>query len=362
MKNVVMVVLIGATMALLLRYPSCAISAASESLTLWWNTILPSLLPFFILSGTIVKSGVLNQTPKKNDPITKLLGLPTQCVGVMLLGAISGYPTGAKLSAEFSSSLSRKQLQALIIASNLSGPIFITGTIATALLGVPALGGIMLLSHYLGVILISVILSIMNKTANSTKATLIRTKAAPLRENISLPFLQSFIQSATESLPAMLKVGAFMIFFPTVFALLREIGIINILCTLMNKLFFVEDSLTTAVLAGLFEMSDGCKFISELSLSITLKTAICTFFVSFGGASVIMQTLAFAPIKFGEYVLPRLIGAFASAAICYSWVSILTVDVFAYTIAPIKTPWIFSLTTFILGLFIVAWLLRKRIK
>ena len=80
--------------------PETALSAAREGLLLWFRTLLPSLLPFMILSNFLIS---FNCIEKLLSPLRKiwavLFGLSPCGAYVLLLGTLCGYPMGAKLTA-----------------------------------------------------------------------------------------------------------------------------------------------------------------------------------------------------------------------------------------------------------------------
>lgn len=71
-------------------FPHAAVSASKQGLQLWFTQILPTLLPFCVLSYVILRSEIL---PKKFST----------CY-IVLCGFLFGFPIGCKLTADFYSS------------------------------------------------------------------------------------------------------------------------------------------------------------------------------------------------------------------------------------------------------------------
>ena len=65
---------------LLLTNPALTLTGAKNGIELWYQAVLPALLPFMIISNIIVKSDMSEYMSVITRPLTKLLGLPPACV------------------------------------------------------------------------------------------------------------------------------------------------------------------------------------------------------------------------------------------------------------------------------------------
>ena len=94
-------------------FPHAAVSASKQGLQLWFTQILPTLLPFCVLSYVILRSEIL---PKKFST----------CY-IVLCGFLFGFPIGCKLTADFYSSnyISREKASALCCFTNNLSPVFV---------------------------------------------------------------------------------------------------------------------------------------------------------------------------------------------------------------------------------------------
>lgn len=70
--------------------------------------------------------------------------------------------------------------------------------------------------------------------------------------------------------------------------------------------------------SGIIEMTRGCNTLAGSTASLTVKLCCISFVLSFGGGCVLMQSFAFlnGKIKYGLFILYKLIHAFLSALIC----------------------------------------------
>ena len=83
----------------LLLHPDEGLLGARDGLTLWLNVMLPTLLPFLIFTGILLKAGNLT---KLLNPFSllweKCFGLSPAGAYVLILGFLCGYPMGAKIA------------------------------------------------------------------------------------------------------------------------------------------------------------------------------------------------------------------------------------------------------------------------
>ena len=87
---------------LLLTHPSLSLEGARNGLLLWYQTVLPTLLPFMICSNAIVSLGGIRLITAPLRPILgKLFCLSENGCYVFLSGLLCGYPMGAKTCSEF---------------------------------------------------------------------------------------------------------------------------------------------------------------------------------------------------------------------------------------------------------------------
>ncbi|MGN0335003.1 MAG: transporter [Lachnospiraceae bacterium] len=84
----------------LLCFPSLALEASQKGLSLWFETLLPTLLPFLIISQLILKSNVVTYIQKPFSPLfRKLFHVSESGSFCILCGFLCGYPVGARLIA-----------------------------------------------------------------------------------------------------------------------------------------------------------------------------------------------------------------------------------------------------------------------
>ena len=84
-------------LSFLLFFPKHALVHAKAGLMLWFYTLLPSLLPFLILSNLLLHTGILDNFMQKSQIFwRKSFGLSSQGAYALVLGIFCGYPMEPK--------------------------------------------------------------------------------------------------------------------------------------------------------------------------------------------------------------------------------------------------------------------------
>ncbi len=136
--------------------------AASEGLMTWVNLVMPSLLPFFIISEILISIGFVDIIGKLLEPIMKpVFNLPGISTFPFSMSIVSGYPMGGKIVSNLRKKQSyyKNEAERTLVLSSTSGPLFMLGAIAVGMLSNPKLGPLILYPHYMGAISLGLIYS-----------------------------------------------------------------------------------------------------------------------------------------------------------------------------------------------------------
>lgn len=99
-KKIIYAGILGLLLFLFL-HPTDALAASREGMKLWLNTLLPTLLPFIILTGILLHTrGIEILLYPLRSIWAKLFGLSPWGAYAFLLGLLCGYPMGAKLTSD----------------------------------------------------------------------------------------------------------------------------------------------------------------------------------------------------------------------------------------------------------------------
>lgn len=122
----------------LLTYPQESLSAAQDGMKLWLNTLLPTLLPFLILTGLLIRTDCIEKALSPFRNFWRILfGLSPSGAYAFLLGMLCGYPMGAKLASDLYScgKISKREAEYLLTFANQPSPAFLTTYLAQICLG-----------------------------------------------------------------------------------------------------------------------------------------------------------------------------------------------------------------------------------
>ena len=258
---------------LLLCMPEAALKGAKSGLLLWFHQVLPSLLPFFIVSNLITATGLGALLSKLLAPIfCPIFHCSKTAAYPVLIGFLSGLPIGAKTVADYVEKgwISKAEGQYLLPLCNNSGPFFILSYIALNELDIPEKKYALLCIIYIAPII----------TAFFSYLLFYRSKPFHLSDTPSEHFtkfsyelLDNCIMTGFEVLT---KVGGYLILF-------------SILAEILPALLPLS-ALSNALLTGTLEITLGIHKLAELSLPLHKKTALIATITTFGGLSGLAQT------------------------------------------------------------------------
>ena len=128
MKEKIVSVLLILSFLILLAFPVPVFSGASKGLLLWYRTVLPTLLPFMILSNFMIHTRALSYISRLAGPfIHRIFGVSYKGSFAVITGFFCGYPMGAKVTADLirSEKISAREGNYLLSFCNNTSPMFI---------------------------------------------------------------------------------------------------------------------------------------------------------------------------------------------------------------------------------------------
>lgn len=282
--------LLWATLALVL-WPEQSMGAMRDGVDLCGNVILPSLFPFFVLSSLVVELGMSRYLGKLLEPVmAPLFRVNGNCAAALALGAVGGYPVGARTAIQIyeTGQCSRTEAERMLAFCNNSGPAFILGVVGAGVFGSGAAGLLLYLAHLLASLLVGVLFRFYRPQDGP------RTRRGRGPQFQAASFSKAFTRSVTGALTSTLNICAFVLFFTVFLRILAHAGILNLLGGLLSALLAplgMDQTWAERLLTGLVEVSSGVSSLTDGTLSGRLSMA--AFMLGWAGVSVHCQVLAF---------------------------------------------------------------------
>lgn len=291
---------------------SSVLESVKFSFNIWQNNIFPSLFPFFVIGNILISLGfpqLIGELLK--NVMYRLFKINGSGSFVIILSILSGFPSSAKYTKELllNDEINDEEATKLLTFTHFSNPLFILGTLSIMFLNNKEIGIPILISHYIGNLFVGLIyrnyyISRKDNTRISIKQALKKMNKGRVNKSFGEILSSSIIGSIN-----------------TLLLILGTVTIFLVLTTLINNNINI-DAYYKTLINGLFEMTQGLKYLSMLKIPLYKQALIAVFFLSFGGLSVHMQVLSIisdTKIKYFPYFLSRVLHASISTLIFFLW-------------------------------------------
>ena len=276
---------------LMVLLPTTALYSARKGISLWMKDVLPALLPFFICANFLQNIGVIRLLKSGVFPFA--------------MSVLSGYPMGAKIIGDLrrQGEISQDEACRLLSFCSTSGPAFMIGAVGAGMLGSGAIGMTIACAHYLGALLNGFIYGKIYPSGRMVELE----RAGVRKQSIQEAFTEAIIMSL-KSLGIIL---AYIVLFMFAADLMNLSGILSL----------TESQEIRALIKGIMEMTVGCEAAAACkAASDSMKCVICTFIISWGGFSIIGQTmsmLAGTGVSLRYVIITKLTHGLFSAVIAF---------------------------------------------
>lgn len=321
---------------LLLIFSNNNLSSAKTGLALWANSVVPSLLPFFIATELLGYTSIISFLGKFLTRFMKpIFNVPGEAAFPFVMGIISGYPMGAKIISNFKEQniCSKEDCERLLAFTNNSGPLFIIGTVGIGLFSDTKIGILLFVTHILACITVGFLFRWWRANTAKRNSPLLsedfrETKGIYLplsSKGISLSNLGEILSSSIMSaINTVFLIGGFIVLFSVIISMLKSSNFLNILSNFISpvlQLFGIPNSYVEGILTGLIELTNGlCNIASIPNKYISTNIIICAFLLGFGGLSIILQILSItskSKISIKPYIIGKLLQGFFAAFYTY---------------------------------------------
>lgn len=299
----------------LITMSETCLEGARAGLMLWFNTLLPTLFPFFVVTRLIIELDICPHSLHAAYPL--------------FAGLIAGYPTGALTCSEMNLKgyISTPSAQCLLAACNNASPAFLISYAACSCLGMHDNRYIIWASVILGSLTTSALCYIFvyhrkNPSCEAAESSTYNTcntdvtghteyagstPVAPVRN-----LIQIIEDTIMRSFEVLVMIGGYVILF-SIFAYLL-------------MLLPIPESMT-AILSGILEITTGCGRLASCNdIPLYIKSTATAVLSGFGGISAILQTnsaIKDSQLSITQYVIHKIICGIISGILCYIFISVL---------------------------------------
>ena len=277
-------------------------------LELWYQKMIPTLLPFMILSGIMIRmeltEGFISFIYPVIRPIYKISRNACYC---LLMGFLCGFPMGAKTVSDLYSRqmINKREAEFLLAFCNNIGPVYFVSFVLPLLkrqLLLPYLFGMYGVPLLYGLILrYTVYRDLPGRTLLSKRnvGSSQELRICDAQTSKSFHLLNVVDESITSSVQSILSLGGYMILF-----------------NLLNLLPHILLGKQPYILAPLLEISGGLNMLQQNSPLYAL------LLLPFGGLSCIAQTnscIKNTDLSIADYTLHKILLTVLTAVYYLGW-------------------------------------------
>lgn len=257
-KKIIQLCFFLSILILLLTTPTLALDYAKRGLSIWYQSMVPALLPMMILTGCMIKLNITTTFASILHPFTKrLFHLSKNGTYSLFIGFLCGFPMGAKVICELytQNKISKNEANALLPICNNIGPVFML-TYGLKTFVKEQIYVIMLLFYILP--LIYAFFIFRTKYFSDTSKNIEKKYS----------FCEALDESISEGAYGIISLGGYLMFFS--------------LLTLIPQEFIVASNPVIHFITCFLEITNGLSYTSALPpyilLALIQSGGLCCFF------------------------------------------------------------------------------------
>lgn len=281
----------------ILTHSSLSLYYAYMGLELWFQKMIPTLLPFMILSGIMVRMGLTGGFTIFVYPFIRPIYRVSQNVCyAMLMGFLCGFPMGAKTIQDLYTHdmITKREAEYLLAFCNNIGPVYFVGFV------LPLLHREMVLPYIVGMYGIPLLYGLFLRYTFFRDLSVSGGGSCPSENPCAKPDLIAETDNAiTAAIQSILSLCGYMVLF-----------------NLLNLIPHILSGEPPLFLAPLFEISGGLRLIQD---SMPLYVLLL---VPFGGLSCIAQTYSCikkTPLSIADYTFHKIVLVILTAVYYCGW-------------------------------------------
>ena len=266
----------------LLCRPQAASASVRSGLLLWYHSVVPTLLPFMLLTDLLLRLRLLEPLlPFLQRCLAPVFGCSGYGVFAILCGFTAGFPMGAKLTRTLldQKKISHKEACHLIGFVNNPSPAFLLSYVAADQWQHPELGILLIGNVFGSALLYGILSSFRFRSVRTDPSRSGSVRAAAIHESPQDCF--ALIDSCIEdAVSATVRIGVYLIVFSM---LVDAAASIPLASTPVGLVLFAA-----------LELTNGIHLIAHSTLSFQVQLVLIPALAAFGGCSVIAQSIGIA--------------------------------------------------------------------
>lgn len=304
MKRIIYIICVISLLCIILLYPMQSFEGAKIGLNLWFHTIIPTLLPFIIISNIMISLNATNSLSSLISPFTKrTLKISKHANYAIIIGMLCGFPMGAKVVNDLviHNKISKTEGQYLLSFCNNASPMFIISFIVHTILNSPDMLYKILIIIY-GAPFICAILfnfSFRKKSRENNCSDISRETNKPVDFNL-------VDECIIKSFEVVIKLGGYLIMFSIISYFFIYFIDVN---------YYIK-----SLIVGFIEITTGINYIGFTYIPQIYKALIICVLTSFGGLSTLAQTQSVikeSGLSIFNYFICKLVNTFVAAILAF---------------------------------------------
>ncbi len=289
---------------------------ALQGLNLWFSRMIPSLLPFMIISGIMVRLQLTESFVSVIHPLlTPIWRVQKNVTYAMVMGFLCGFPMGARVTCDLlkRNQITQMEAEFLLAFCNNIGPVYFTGFV------LPLLNRKLLFPYLFGMYGLPFLYGLFLRYTVYKKLSSNGPKIQNQTQTNHFSLLEQIDDAITTSIQGILSLGGYMILFNLLnlipvclLDLMQHIPAFRVL-TADNSLFFKE---LPSLFAPILEITGGLFMLGEQMPLYSL------LLLPFGGLCCIAQTYSIirnSGLSIHSYVYHKLILAGITSLYYLGW-------------------------------------------
>lgn len=244
-KSILIFLLLLLLLFLFLTNAKATVACAVNGLNTWFQNMIPTLFPFMVLGGLMLRCGYSVKLVKFIKPLLyPLFHMSEDCLYILVMGFLCGFPMGAVLIEQSMqlSKISKEEAQYLVSFCNNIGPVYFIGFV---LINCPVGQNVLCICMMYLIPLFYGIILRYTRYRNS----FLEHKSACKTQVMAIG--EAFEQSLNAGISSITKLGGYMILF-------------NALTILFHNSMITFSPAVTGILSCVFEISGGILQIQKI--------------------------------------------------------------------------------------------------